>query len=461
MNKAFRQFFLIQILLISFILSYNVVLLASTEKPAQNGEHKLYTAKNSSEANMKFSHWVEMQSMRPPTTEMIREQIERQLTHLFGPMSNHPYPAVPRGDHKLRIYKPRLIAEATYRISYNYSGTIVLKNGPSQFYEVLLPNNPDEIYQKGFSGEINPCTDEHYQSEGDFWYFWNPFQKDCPLKEKNDFSRIKAEIVRKENETISFPDYARLVRPTKNQTYEIPIRIFLGMDDPTNLQNPNQSKDVNARTFLSIRDFLISNNYNKSDLDLSSHPDLQNIIRNRMGYLEEFRKTLNSKGRRIEIAIELYFGPTGIQENSKVFHYLFKNSIEAGSVLIYDGHSGLGGHLNIENIESIEKFKIQFDQNQYQIFYFNSCSSYPYYNTMYFEQKKSALDPKGTLNLDILTNGLSTYFSVLDRSSLSLITAIEYWASGEAMISYQQLAKKIDSGNLFGINGDEDNPKTP
>jgi hypothetical protein len=80
---------------------------------------------------------------------------------------------------------------------------------------------------------------------------------------------------------------------------------------------------------------------------------------------------------------------------------------------------------------------------------------------MFFEQKKSVLDPKGTLNLDILTNGLATYFSVLEDSSLALVTAIEYWVSGKAVISYQQLAQKIDSGNLFGINGDEDNPKTP
>jgi len=439
-----------------------MVLSASMAQPAQNSEHKLYTAKNSSEATMKFSHWVEMQSMRPPTTEMAREQIERQLTHLFGPMSNHPHPAVPRGDHKLRIYKPKMIAEDSYRISYNYSGTIVLKNGPNQFYEILLPNNPDEIYQKGFSGEINPCTDEHYQAEGDFWYFWNPFQKDCPLKEENDFSRIKAEIVRKTNQSNSFPDYARLLRSTKDQNYEIPIRIFLGMDDPTNLQNPNQSKDINAGTFLTIRNFLITNKYKKTGLELSTHPALQNIKRNKMGYLEEYRKTLTSNnGRKVDISIELYFGPTGIQESSKTFHYLFKNSIEAGSVLIYDGHSGLGGHLDIGSIESLENFKIQFNQNQYQIFYFNSCSSYPYYNTMFFEQKKSVLDPKGTLNLDILTNGLATYFSVLEDSSLALVTAIEYWVSGKAVISYQQLAQKIDSGNLFGINGDEDNPKTP
>ena len=29
------------------------------------------------------------------------------------------------------------------------------------------------------------------------------------------------------------------------------------------------------------------------------------------------------------------------------------------------------------------------------------------------------------------------------------------------MMSYQQLAKEIDSDNLFGVNGDEDNPRRP
>lgn len=427
----------------------------------QQKEHKLYTAQNSSEAIMKFSHWVEMQSMRPPTPEIAREQIERQLTHLFGPMGAQIQSAVPRGDHKLRVYKPKKVSESTYRIAYSYVGTIVLKNGPQSFYDILLPSNPDEIYQRGLVGSKNLCTDDHYQSEGDFWYFWNPYQRGCPLKEGYDFFKIRTNIERKTNQRISFPEYSRLVQKDSSGNELISIRVFLGMDKPSHGKNPFNSKDLNAETFLTLHKYFTSKNFAPQNVTLNQHPGLQKLKKSPVGHLETYEKVI-SKGRsKLRLSIEMYFGPTGINEDSSTFHHLFKNAIEAASVLIYDGHSGLGGHLDIESIESLERFQVHFDPLQYQIFYFNSCSSYPYYNTMYFERKKSEVDPVGSQNLDILTNGLATYFSVLDRSSLALITAIEYWAANKAVISYQELAREIDSGNLFGINGDEDNPKSP
>jgi hypothetical protein len=80
---------------------------------------------------------------------------------------------------------------------------------------------------------------------------------------------------------------------------------------------------------------------------------------------------------------------------------------------------------------------------------------------MYFDRKKTSSDPNGTKKLDIFTNGLSTYFSTMQTSNAALATALEaslqYATTGTAYVSYQTLAKQIDSENLFGINGDEDN----
>lgn len=446
-------------------------ILSAVEVNKSDREHKLYTASNSSEAVMSFSHWVEIKSNSTPTSDTVREQIEKQLSHLFGPMSAQKYYSVPKGDHKLRVYKPQKLDEDTYRIKYNYKGTVVIKNGPSQYYDVFLPNNPDEIYQKGMVGSTNPCTDHHYQSEGDFWYFWNPSQYRCPLKEGQDYARIKTKIVRKPNKISSFPDYARLIRKNSEGLQEIKINVFIGMDNPSNDKNPYTTnvskKDINAQTFQTLHDYFQRQGYSVvEEMDLSHHPALKTLNARSIGYLETQQKKIKGPRGEIVISAEMYFGPTGINENSRTFHYLLKNAIENGSLFIYDGHSGLGGHLNIESIEYDEQqlnpqFEINFNTNEYQIFYFNSCSSYPYYNTMYFERKKTMSDPLGTYNLDILTNGLSTYFDVLDRASLSVVTAIEYWAQGKATVSYQELAKAIDSGNLFGINGDEDNPITP
>ena len=80
---------------------------------------------------------------------------------------------------------------------------------------------------------------------------------------------------------------------------------------------------------------------------------------------------------------------------------------------------------------------------------------------MYFSRKATDADPRGIKNLEILTNGLATFFTVMHNTNLEVLGAVEAWASGKASVSYQALAKHVDSGNLFGVNGDEDNPKRP
>lgn len=145
----------------------------------------------------------------------------------------------------------------------------------------------------------------------------------------------------------------------------------------------------------------------------------------------------------MSIVVRLFFGATGIDEKSKAFHYHFKDSLKNASVMIYDGHSGLGGHLDLEAIAEIEGFRITPNPNRYQIYFFNSCTSYTYYNTLYFTTKvrpKSNVDSKGTKNLDIMTNGLSTLFEVMHDTNMRLIRAIDLYAARNTWTSYQRLA---------------------
>jgi hypothetical protein len=167
------------------------------------------------------------------------------------------------------------------------------------------------------------------------------------------------------------------------------------------------------------------------------------------------------KHREVTIEILVFFGPTGIDEESAAFHYYFKDALENSAVMMYDGHSGLGGHLDLAGIESMRGFRFAPAKNRYQVYFFNSCSSYTYYNDMYFSRKRTQKDEDGTKNLDIMTNGLATYFSTIQDANGALIKAIDTWASSGKWTSYQELAKQIDSDNLFGVNGDEDNPKSP
>ncbi len=163
--------------------------------------------------------------------------------------------------------------------------------------------------------------------------------------------------------------------------------------------------------------------------------------------------------------MQIFFGATGADENSRPFHYFLRKSLQDSAVLIYNGHSGLGGHLDLTEIVRLRGFKkMELNPEAYQIFFFNSCTSYTYYNSRFFQKKRKpnqSVDPKGTKNLDILANGLSTSFDSDINTDMALVNAIHVWVKQGQRTSYKTMARRIDTDNLFTVNGDEDNPTSP
>ncbi len=401
-----------------------------------------YTAFESSEALVEFSHSVEYEGTQPPGRLSQQDQIEEQIAHLFGPLSAAQFPAVPKTDHEIQITDLQKVSNGLYQIHYTYRGHFAVRYGVEDKLSLFLPNNPDKIYSAGLVNMNNPCTDSHYQSEGDFWYFWNPTNYGCRLKNGRDYSVIQAKLVRLPNEKMSYPEYTRLA----DANGDLNISLFFGMDSPTRKPDPRRSDDVNANNFTRTAEALKRLGFK------SAQRQSNNIY-----YTEVFEKNYSGNNTIRKIRVKTYFGPTGINENVAGFHRLLKEALENDAVMIYDGHSGLGGHLDLQSIEYNLRSKIVFPQERYQILFFNSCSSYPYYNTQYFERKKTELDPKGSKNLDILTNGLSTYFNTIANSNFALLNAFDKFAQKGESTTYQKLAQEIDSDNLFGVNGDEDN----
>lgn len=412
-------------------------------------EKKLYVGSNSTEAKMNYSGTVQYVSTRTPIERTMRKVVESQIEHTIGPMSVAQFKAVPKGDHVVTDVKILSRNGDTFSIGYNYEGTIVLENGPKTTYDIIVPIDPSKIYAAAFVGDFNPCTDPHYQSESDFWYFWNPYNEDCKLKKGKDFAIVKTKVERFVNTTLSYPEYQNL--PDSNGN--INIHILLGMDDNTLSRNPLNSTDVNADNYREFRNYLLKKGYTSKKW---SAAEVNKIAKTKNGdapYVETIQKD--------NIIYRFFFGPTAIDEDSLAFHWFYKDAIENSSVMIYSGHSGLGGHLDLDSIEQSLGVAIKFNTKKYQIFFFDSCTSYKYYNQSYFDRKITAKDPKGTKKLDIFTNGLSTYFHVMPESNKAIAVAFEkalgYANSGNGFVSYQTLAKQIDSDNLFGISGDEDN----
>ena len=411
-----------------------------------------YTAAHSTEAVMTFDASMDYSGPEWPSVADAKIAVGVQLDHLFGPMAAAKYQAVPKEDFQLTNVKVSEKPGVTgvWVIKYSYIGKILVENGPKDDYEITLPVNPTLIYQAGIvtaaDGSVTyPCTDHHYQSEGDFWYFWNPLQKDCPLVEGKDYFRVDASIERIANTEETYPEYNRLAKKGT-----IAIDMIFGMYENSE-RDPAVSQDAGGQNYMRHRKELVGMGYTARTLSTSEVSALVHFTS--MPFIEEFKKE-TPQGT---ILVRAFYGNT--TDSADGFHWFYRDSLQNSAVMIYDGHSGLGGFLNINELEDEEGYKITFAVNQYQIYYFNSCSSYSYYNKAYFARKATAADPKGTHNLDIISNGLETSFDVSHDTNLALVKAIDLWATTGKATSYQKLASTIDSGNLTGINGDEDNPK--
>ena len=421
---------------------------ASVQTPV---ERKLYVGAGSHEATLEFDGKVELFAQNPPDEARSLSHIQRQVEHLFGPMGErhgNPVLAVPKTDHKITNIQIAKIGSHSYRISYRYSGTIVVEDGV-ETYKVALPTNPQSIFKLGLVGEDNPCTDHHYQSEGDFWYFWSPSRPGCQLKEGKDYQTFVGTLKAKKNSARTYPEYERMV-----SNGVIRMSLLMGMDDPGKEADPNKSSDINASNFRQIKETLLSEGYASSGKWTPAQ--VAKIVTEDYDvkpYVETFTKKVDGPHGKITLSVRIFFGPSGIDEDSEPFHYFLRDSLKNDAVMAYAGHSGLGGHLSLKGIEANTEIDLTPDASKYQIYYFNSCSSYPYYGDQYFARKG------GTKNLDIITNGLATYFHVMPDTNLTIIRAIESWASGKGRLSYQALAASLDTSNLLGINGDEDNPK--
>jgi hypothetical protein len=414
-----------------------------------------FVSKDSTEAIFRFSYQLDFPTQKKPTVDEARTAIHDQLLYLFGPMSVADTYAVPKGEETIHLGPMKKDGvKSVFHVPYQYEGKIQVKKGPRTRYSVFLPRIPTQkgIYDKGVNVEgVNTCTDRHYNSFGDFWYFWNVNLRGCPLKEGVDYDRIEGTLQRIPNTVRTYPEYGRLVNPS---TKEIPIVVFLGMSDESNDKDPMVSSDDNAAAYRSIRKTLIQMGFDGEVMDPKEMSRILEGHTFRRPYVEVFHK----EASKANLTVTLFFGPTQINEASRAFHYFYKEANEKSSVLIYDGHSGLGGNLDLKVLQEMNGFKLHQTAKRYQIFFFNSCTSYSYYNTLYFYRKAPTSVRNRTKSLDILTNGLETSFEKDQKTNLALIRAVDQWAEGRKSIDYQDLAESMDQRNLFGINGDEDNP---
>lgn len=412
-----------------------------------------YFGFHSSEAKLTFEAFAERKLDHPPGPEEAQKIVANHFDFLFGDLALNATPGGPKNDGIGTITKIVPVKEG-FRIYYSFEGTVVLKNGPRTHLTIELPNDTHEMYLKFKS--TGKCGDPDYPDEKDFSYFWSPNQPGCDkvIHEEDDYQVIDADIERLPNTAHTRPDFERLA----DDNGDIHISLLMGLDDSSHARNPilsagHKDDDLNAENFRAIRKQLLKDGFVSSGA--WSHEEIRSVVPKDvrpLPYVEDFTQEYN--GNRVnKITVTMFFGPTDIEEDSWAFDYFYKRAIENSALIIFDGHTGMGTNLTLPLLEKKTGESFQVPTDRYQILYANSCSSYGYYNLDFFKRKSRK-------NLNVITAGLETPFNGGVRTDMSMIEAIHRYAAQGTMIGFKSLMQRLESDNMAGVNGDEDNPTT-
>ena len=406
--------------------------------------------------------------------DLVKRAAKLQSLHLYGVFTYHQKPTnflINSGaileKNLPKIRKVSLRGELV-KVDYSYEDNAIfysdLIEGNRTKVKFLMPNVPTEIYEKGFPKKpkidpitqepINACSDMHDNSELAFWYYWSPDRKGCPASFRKYTHIVEATLVKGTKTKQTYPEYRRLYLSSESgrEKKEISIDLIIGQDERFNDLNDSGRKSFD-------HDVALIEGMKTKDGDPTF-----DVVRSSKNY-----RLLRYQTEVFDAYLNIYYVDT---ENSR-FDEVAARGLRRSDIFIYAGHSYEGYYFDLERL--FLEGEETLPKDKYQIMFFNGCTTYSYYNENYFKEKVTLLDPKGTKNLDLITNGIGAPF-LLDADDSTTMTAEVILISSllglnedgkalDSLPSWQTILDRItdnagyDFTALTNIQGDEDNPK--
>ena len=116
---------------------------------------------------------------------------------------------------------------------------------------------------------------------------------------------------------------------------------------------------------------------------------------------------------------------------------MFEDALENADIIDYEGHSGLGGNLDLKSLYGDRDV---FNPDKYQIIFINGCHSYSYFKNMFMDRKNH---PQ---NLDLILSGLST---MSDDATNNTKAFLKYFLNPDKKkkATYQTILNAIERSN--------------
>jgi hypothetical protein len=360
---------------------------------------------------LKYSYTAEFSIPADAAEQTDEDRANFHASHLFGIFqspslvkkygvpSNIYGIGAPRSQMKIKILSSEVDGKNIH-IRYRNTGKMLFHKVAAAALlaegqmTLPLPNNPYEIYDK-------KCTDPHYNTFGDYWYFYDIYRKGCTYLGKAPYATdvtitLQPTDYGKMQTTVQLPQ----LRGDNGNGKLFSIYVIHGFE-----ADAKDKEDSGRINFNELNDYLVAHGW-----------DENRSKSNGTSALYIYTKTIKlENGKELEVEIRHQLIETTITARSTVFAKFFQEAVENADVIVYGGHSGLGANLDIPSLEA-KAGEFHFNPNKKQLFFFDSCSSYSYYLEHFAVEKTKA-------KIDVITNGLSSFFNV---SNAILTTLIEH-----------------------------------
>ncbi|MGZ3692072.1 MAG: hypothetical protein ACXVAX_11255, partial [Pseudobdellovibrio sp.] len=429
-------------LIMLIILSLLLGLTANSQVKASGGQDQRleYFSVDNGEAQFTIDGQLKVNQTTAPTRDQVDPLIRKQMRFMFGLMRSREITAAalyPKFTYTISNVLGN--GKASFLVRYSLKAKGIFQNSATE-YTFNIPYNPNTL----FAASQGKCMVGEEADESNFWYHWEPLKAGCPLKENVDYYTFKTQLMRIPNTTETYPEYAKLVDNNKT----IKMTMFFGFSNyDFQIWDPDtNADDWGIRSINLQRTFLKQLGFKETPW---TNDQVAKIYVAKDKFIPHvFEMTLS--GNTANLRIRLVLSDTGLAHNSAAFHAFLRNSLAQESVIVYDGHSGIGKNLDLSSIEKLRGFKFAMNPN-YQILFLGSCVPYAYYPDMFFARKKTAQDPNGTLKLDIFTYGKESTFG--NNEDHELTKALVAFATQNVKKSYQSIIR-ASPNYYFGINGD-------
>ena len=418
-----------------------------------------YYSKNGREAVVRFQGVFETEYKDPKALgrlsrerrkDYIANEIDPTLKFVFGPLTNR-WMGSPLKTGRISVdwAGAKKVGEKVL-LRYRYQGTwIIHKNlARQESFELPVPYSTRSVMSRRWKACTD--TDPGNQTPDIFWYFWDPARDGCDHRDGQHYQTVQVQVGDETPNTASTrPEYDRLIR-VDSQTGEkhLSMTFAFGYAEDPKQPNPDRDRDEGVVEYRKFLRFMRQAWPGASERKILQGEYLTATQKN-LAIGRQFTGIRSGINVSVKVVVAAGVDPM----------VLFAKSFaeEHDGLFSWMGHSNLGEGFDSDYLEYIveENSDTHSITDQYQVIYWGGCNSYSYYVDPFFRLKG------GTKNLDIIANGLPSYFTVNATNSEVVFNAFFHW---QRRTTYQTIVNRLEEqmaewGDdvLVVVLGDEDN----